>query len=71
MFILPLQWEEHAMSQDKTTVLSRLDEGRVFYIRRDGEMFVVCEACDDYFGERLTRDELRQLASEIMELANG
>lgn len=54
-----------------TTILARLREERVFYIERDGDIFVVCEACDDYFGERLTRDELRQLATEIMEIANA
>ncbi len=47
------------------SILSRLGCGNVFNIERDGDMFIVTEGCDGWFAERLTRDELRQLATEI------
>lgn len=52
------------------TILEHLKSEKVFSIERDGDRFMVTEECDGWFGEWLTRDELRQLAGEILALAD-
>lgn len=61
------------MTNPDTTLLKRLEEGRIFSIERTDipDVFCVGEECDRYFAINLTRDELRQLAAEILDIANG
>jgi hypothetical protein len=54
------------------SILDRLsyNEGRVLDIERNPDgTFDVREACDLYFSETLTSDELRQLGEEIIALS--
>lgn len=52
-------------------MLSRLAEARVMAVRWMPGLrkFLVGEACEDYFGEEMTPDELRALAAELMRAA--
>lgn len=53
------------------TMLERM-ANRIFVLERmtDGRVQIT-EACDLYFGDRLTLDELRQLGRELIELADN
>lgn len=43
---------------------------RVFYIDQiSDDRFVIVEACDEYFSEQLSRDELKALGQEIIDAA--
>jgi len=61
------------MANDPTTILSRLEDERIFSIEKTDKEGVFCvgEECDRHFICMLTRDDLRQLAAEILEIANG
>ncbi len=59
------------------SILERLRNSRVFGIeyergatRREDDRFIITELCDDCFDESLTRDEIRALAAEILDLAD-
>lgn len=53
------------------SVLNYLDSERVLTItRNDDGTFNVTEHCDDFFGVDLTADELRELAAELIALAD-
>lgn len=52
------------------TILERLREDSVFYIAREGAVFTFIEACDGYFCSHLTKEEVRQLSKELLELTD-
>jgi hypothetical protein len=55
-----------------TSLLKRMDEGRIFDIQKEKDgTFTVGELCDSFFCETLTVNELRELGQEIINLANG
>lgn len=51
-------------------ILQRLSK-RILVIEREGDKFVLTEACDLYFAAELTADELRQLGRELLALADN
>lgn len=51
-------------------MLQRLAK-RILVIERTGDGFVLTEACDLYFSDELTADEMRQLGRELIELADN
>ena len=54
------------------TVMERLKEKRVVeFEAEDDGTFWVTEMCDEYFCEKLTKDELLQLSEELKTLAGG
>ena len=53
----------------KYPLLKRLHEARVFSVGvadAEGNTFNLVEECDVFFGETLTKDEMKTLASEIL-----
>ena len=53
------------------SMLKRLEEDQVFSIVKDGDKFLICEECDQFFDFPCTKEDLLQLAQEIIDLANG
>lgn len=53
------------------SMLKRLEEEGVFSIVKDGDKFRVWEECDHYYDFPCTKEDLMQLAKEIIDLANG
>lgn len=51
------------------TILQKLEDKRVFSIAKTGDDFEFIEECDRWFGATLTRDEVLQLAAELVALA--
>lgn len=51
-------------------VLPILKEGRIFSIETDGDKFVFTEQCDEWFYVALTPDQLRELAGELLVMAD-
>jgi DNA-binding IclR family transcriptional regulator len=56
--------------QTKDTILDTLFHNHVVEIRPDGEGFRITEQCDEWYHVYLSRDELRELASELFALAD-
>ncbi len=54
---------------DKYPILSRLGHARVLAVLPREDKFMMCEMCDENFGENLSRDELRQFAAELIAIA--
>lgn len=52
------------------SMLKRLEEDQVFSIVKDGDKFRIWEECDHYFDFPCTKEDLLQLAQEIIDLAN-
>lgn len=50
-------------------ILKMLEDDRIFSVERTGDAFTFQEECDQYFVVPLTRDEVLQLASELIALA--
>ena len=59
-----------AHKAETPSILSRLEDKRIFSIELFEDGFMICEQCDAYFWVKLTREELLQLAAEILEVAN-
>lgn len=53
------------------TMLERLKEDSVFSIEKTDDGFNICEECDHYYDFPCTKEDLLQLAQEIIDLANG
>lgn len=53
------------------SILAALKEERVFDVARNGELFSVEECCDGYYSIRLSAAQLRILAAELVEIADG
>jgi hypothetical protein len=51
------------------TILDGLEEAQVVRIEKDGDLFHVREACDEYFMATLTKDQLITLADELRAFA--
>lgn len=52
-------------------ILHALSEERIFWIEPDvSGTFDIVECCDNHFAVEMTEDELRQLAAEIIALAD-
>ena len=52
-------------------MLALMDEKRIFFLNcRDG-VFNITEGCDEWFSVRLTREQLKALAKEMMDFADG
>lgn len=51
------------------SVLEAIENSRVFRVTHEHGLFCVEEACDDYFKAWLSREQLIQLAHELLELA--
>jgi hypothetical protein len=60
-----------AMARDEpTTILGLLDAKKVVSIVPAGDKWRVREECDGYYSVELTREQLRNLANEILYLAS-
>jgi hypothetical protein len=53
------------------TILSKLNDERVFSVEPLEDGFLVSEECDSHFAAVLTAYELRQLADELRDVADG
>jgi len=53
------------------TMLKRLSEDSVFSIEKTDDGFKIWEECDHYYDFPCTKEDLLQLAQEIIDLANG
>lgn len=53
------------------TMLKRLAEDSVFSIEKTDDGFRIWEECDHYYDFPCTKEDLLQLAQEIIDLANG
>lgn len=51
------------------TMLSRMEDARIFAVVRDGAMIRFTEACDYYYEYTLTRGEALRLAAELKAMA--
>lgn len=56
---------------NQQTVLETLQKERVFAVTTDGKTALITELCDEYFSERLTRQQLYRLAQELKDLADN
>lgn len=57
--------------KESGSVLNRLVKERVFEIKQYGESFEIVECCDNYYSISVTREELRSLGQDILELASN
>lgn len=53
------------------SILQRLDDERIFNVSKEGVLIAFTERCDDHFTVELTPDEVRQLAQELLNIADS
>lgn len=55
---------------DSETILGQLSRNNVFSVVKQGKEIRFTEGCDCYYWATLTKEEVLQLAQELIDLAN-
>ena len=55
----------------KNSILDKLENARVFKVYRKDDTLCFIEKCDEYYEERLTKDEMYKLIEELTYMANN
>lgn len=53
---------------NRKTALQNLCDGGIFYIVKEGELFLFTEACDNYFEMSLSKEQVNKLINELKDL---
>jgi ribosomal protein L5 len=57
------------MEEEKETILDKLGYEQIFNIsKEENDIFKIREGCDNYFSVNLTKEEVLQLAQELIDL---
>jgi hypothetical protein len=62
---------EQEARRKSSPILCKLEDERIFSVRRDGDRVLFTESCDDYYEMRLSVAEVRQLISELTSMVEG
>ena len=54
---------------DSYDLLDQIETDGIFCLEKDGDCFVITEACDNHHSRRLTKEELLRLSDEIKTFA--
>lgn len=58
-------------NEGKFPILEMVEDNRVFWIERRGDLYCLIEGCDDTFEIELTKAQLRQLGEELISFAES